>query len=234
MQAQLAADAQCDESISQCKHITKYGKRSLGQQHSAHCRNGTAEAMRKTERGRFRIEANGGRVNRAMAEHVEAADRPTAPASSPGGDLAEPSTAHRGFLGRGASEGAQRGLDGALGPSRPHPRDGGAPDRSEFVSRTVHAGVSGAMGVPAAEAHPAAAPAGDNPENSMEDNVEQHDVTNDVEMDFVGCIGASLGIGSLEPSFDDGISAMLLAETGRSGRVRRRDGRQALRTLVSE
>ena len=47
------------------------------------------------------------------------------------------------------------------------------------------------MGTPAGEAHLAEAPAEDDPENKMEDNVEQQDATNDVGMYFVGCISAS-------------------------------------------
>ena len=63
----------------------------------------------------------------------------------------------------------------------------------------------------------------------------EHDGTSpDVEMDFVGHIGTSQGIGSLEPSFDDEVSSMLLAEMCSSRRVRRRDGRKAVRKLVSE
>ena len=43
-------------------------------------------------------------------------------------------------------------------------------------------GVSGAMGVPTVEAHPAETPVEDDPETNM----EQDAVPNDVEMDFVG------------------------------------------------
>jgi hypothetical protein len=64
--------------------------------------------------------------------------------------------------------------------------------------------------------------------------MEQENVTGDVEMDFVGCIEASQGIGSLEPSVDDCISQLLLAEMGSSGKTRKRDGRKGFRRLVSE
>ncbi len=88
---------------------------------------------------------------------------------------------------------------------------------------------SGAMGVPidelAGEAH-----VGDTPE----ENMEQESVSNDVEMDFAGHVGASQGIGSLEPSFDDEVAEMLLAELGSSGRDRITDGHKAVKKLVSE
>ena len=59
-----------DGNCSQCKHILEYGKAQRGQTHSAHCRKRLVEAMRKTERGQRRIEANEERVNRTMAEQV--------------------------------------------------------------------------------------------------------------------------------------------------------------------
>ena len=74
---------------------------------------------------------------------------------------------------------------------------------------------------------------------SVEDSRETIDMehegdSNDVEMNFVGCVAASQGIGSLEPSVDDQVSQLLFAEMGSSGRIRRRDGRKAFRKLVSE
>jgi hypothetical protein len=74
--------------------------------------------------------------------------------------------------------------------------------------------VLGAMGVPADEAHPAETPAGTNPESSMEDDTGHADGGNDVEMDFVGQVGASQGIGSFEPSFDDEVSAAICLDEG--------------------
>ena len=113
----------------------------------------------------------------------------------------------------------------------PHPRDAGVQDRAaERPTSEPSGGVSGAMGVPTDEAHPAEAPVGD----TMDTDVGHAGGSNDVEMDFVGNISHSQGIGSLEPSFDDDVSGMLLAEMGSSGRVRRKDGRKAVRRLVSE
>ena len=83
--------------------------------------------------------------------------------------------------------------------------------------------------VPTVEAHPAEAPDA----NDQPDAGDMEPVSNDVEMDFVGHVGATQGIGSLEPSFDDEVSDLLLAEMGSSGRVRRRDGRKAMRKMVS-
>ena len=64
--------------------------------------------------------------------------------------------------------------------------------------------------------------------------MDQETNTGDVEMDFVGHVGASQGIGSFEPSFDDMVSELLLTEMGSSGRVRQKDGRKAIKKIVSE
>jgi hypothetical protein len=53
-------------------------------------------------------------------------------------------------------------------------------------------------------------------------------------MDFVGILQADQEIGSLEPSFGDEVSALLLAEMGSSGRHYGREGRRAVRKIVSE
>ncbi len=71
-----------DASCPQCRHIIKYGKTRRGMQHSTQCRKRLVEAMSKTESGRLRIEANDERINRSMAEQVEAADQ--APPIAPG------------------------------------------------------------------------------------------------------------------------------------------------------
>jgi len=72
------------------------------------------------------------------------------------------------------------------------------------------------------------------PEVSNEVDMDQDNDSPDAEMHFIGNISPSQGIGSLEPSFDDEISGMLLAEMGSSGRVRRKDGRKAVKKMVSE
>ena len=77
-----------DGECPQCKHIIKYGTSRRGQQHSAQCRQRLVEAMSKTESGRLRIANNDERINRSMAEQVEAADRSAAPAIVPGGEVA--------------------------------------------------------------------------------------------------------------------------------------------------
>ena len=72
------------------------------------------------------------------------------------------------------------------------------------------------------------------PEVSNEVDMDQDNDAPDAEMHFVGNISPSQGIGSLEPSFDDEIAEMLLAEMGSSGRVRHKDGRKAVKKMVSE
>ena len=47
-------------------------------------------------------------------------------------------------------------------------------------------GVSGALGVPTEEASPAEAPSAEDPEANGTEAMEQGEISNDVEMDFVG------------------------------------------------
>ncbi len=68
----------------------------------------------------------------------------------------------------------------------------------------------------------------------MEGAAGSEALNNDVEMDFVGNINSAQGIGSLEASFGDEVSALLLTEMGSPGKVRGRDGRKAVRKMVSE
>jgi hypothetical protein len=92
-------------------------------------------------------------------------------------------------------------------------------------------GVSGAMVVPTDEGSAAETPSAEDPDAIA---MDQETNAADVEMDFVGHVGASQGIGSFEPSFDDMISELLLTEMGSSGRLRRKDGRTAIKKIVSE
>jgi len=196
-----------DGNCPQCKHILKYGKAQRGQTHTAQCRKKIVEAMSKTESGRLRIEANEERITKTMAEQVEAADRLPPPAIVPGGERGGSAPTHRGFLQR---RGAHEESESMPGPSRPHPRDAGV-SSSAVPSRLTFepsGGVPGAMGVPAEE--PAGeTPDGDDMGRDMEGAAESEDPGNDVGMDSTGTINAVQGIGSLEPSFDDEVSALL-------------------------
>ena len=77
-----------DSECPQCKYILKYGKTKRGTQHSSSCRKRIIEAMGKTESGRQRLEANEERINRSMAEQLEAADQRDSAAAVPGGEPA--------------------------------------------------------------------------------------------------------------------------------------------------
>ncbi len=202
-----------DGSCRQCKHLLKYGKAQRGQTHSGHCRTRIIEAMSKTESGQRRIEANEERITRTMAEQVEHSDRQAGAPAVAGGDGNDLAPAHRGFLER------PREPDNIPGPSQPHPRDAGVQDAYRDRAREYNGptrtekaaerptsepsgGVSGALGAPTDEAFPAETPVEEDPEGQM----KHEDAPQDVEMDFVGCVSASQGIGSFEPSFDDEVS----------------------------
>ena len=70
------------------------------------------------------------------------------------------------------------------------------------------------------------------PSNDME--VGGHDqASEDVEMDFIGSVEPYDILGSLEPSADDTVSGLLLAQMGSAGRSYRREQSTAARKLPS-
>ncbi len=252
-----------DSSCPQCQHIIKYGRARPGGQHTHECRKKVMEAMSRTEAGRERLRINEERINKSMAEQIEAADRQPP---------VEPQQAHhhpdppRGFLERDREDAAAQGVPAgqARGSTPPQPESTDSPTQHDHYSpspesqeskgdsRTARGsdhrrrGVRGAMVVPAEEAHPAETPTAGNKvlESSQElpheSSANQGDENmedasgNDVEMEFVGNVAPSQGLGSLEPSFDDSISSMLLAQIGYSGKAYRREKATAVRRIVSE
>jgi hypothetical protein len=63
---------------------------------------------------------------------------------------------------------------------------------------------------------------------------EDHEANRDVEMDFVGLMDVPDQLGSLEPSFHDEISGLLLAQMGSTGKRYRREAATASRRIISE
>ena len=70
------------------------------------------------------------------------------------------------------------------------------------------------MVVPTDDGSAAETPSGEDPEETA---MDQETNAGDIEMDFVGHVGTSQGIGSFEPSFGDMVSELLLAEMDSSG-----------------
>ena len=65
----------------------------------------------------------------------------------------------------------------------------------------------------------------------MEADVETEDEEN---IGFVCNFDAANGLGTLEPDFDDEVSALLLSQMGSTGRSYRRESCQAARRIVTE
>ena len=116
------------------------------------------------------------------------------------------------------------------------------PERTEPEIRRTHEGVRGAIGVRADEAA-AETPEGTpsesayqqaDPDGSMNDGGAPEPQDDSMEVDFVGETEPVSFIGSLEPSFDDEVSSILLSEMGSSGKSYRRDQARNMKRLVSE
>ena len=56
----------------------------------------------------------------------------------------------------------------------------------------------------------------------------------DLDMGFIGNFNVASHLGSLEPNFDDELSALLLNQMGDSGRSYRREASSAVKKIVSE
>ncbi len=225
-----------DADCAQCKHIIQYGKTRAGGRHSRECRTRLMKAMAENEQGKERIRTNNERIDRSIAEQIEARDVARDTLHREAGTERPP----RKFLDRVPREEGGGGGDG-LPEAAPHPSHPLHPHRvhQQEPGPTQASGVRGAMAVPADEAHPAETPSDDDESRCPRDNDDgmvdmEENTGNDVEMDFVGILQADQEIGSLEPSFGDEVSALLLAEMGSSGRRYGREGRRAVRKIVSE
>ncbi len=76
-----AADLQahgCTDGCPQCGHIRRYGRGRAGGIHSDHFRERLLKAIGDTALGRQRLDDYDERVNRAMAEQIERAEKPAA------------------------------------------------------------------------------------------------------------------------------------------------------------
>ena len=215
-----------DADCAQCKHIIQYGRARAGGKHSRECRARLTKAMTETEQGKERIRINAERIDRSIAERIEASEgqRDTLH----GGDGSE--RPPRKFMDRAPRE---------AGGEREAPHDAAqhaAPHPAHPLHPHNHHAETGVIPVDEARTDEASAHEPENGDIGVEEedhNMEEN-TGNDAEMDFVGILQADQEIGSLEPSFDDEVSALLLAEMGSSGRHYRRDGRRAMRKIVSE
>ena len=216
----------------QCKYIQRYGQPQPGKNHSEPCRKQLEEAMSKTPDGQARLASHEQRLDRRTAEHVEHADQRAqqhvaAPAAA---------TAAQAFEER-RPEHATPTPAPRRQPAEPHPIDAAIPTttrvprsdpRTNDPANEPAIGVEGAIGAPPEE------PLGETPAYQEDRDDENMEESTDVNMDFVGSMEVHDVLGCLEPSIDDTISHLLLAQMGSSGRSYRRDTATAAKKLVSE
>ena len=154
------------------------------------------EAMRGTESGRERLRVNEERIDRSMAEQIEAADSAAAAAHPRAPRQA------RGFLERSSDWHAPE----ASAPHAERPRWSEAKHVEELMRMPtgIEPREDTAQDRPAGiDAHAQEPAAGDHAHAHADDDAEMEETAgNDVEMSFVGCTNANEGIGSLDPSLD--------------------------------
>ena len=93
-----------DSSCQQCKYVIQWGRSRPGGKHSRECRARLMRAMADDPRGQERLKANEERIDRAIAERIQAQDGQTAPSDAVrGGHTTE--AAPRTFLERIPEEG---------------------------------------------------------------------------------------------------------------------------------
>ncbi len=215
------------DGCHQCNHIQRYGKARAGGQHSNRCRERLEKAIGESEAGKSRVEAHDERVTRAMAERVEhhakafearAEQAPAAPACEPQ------------VLG-----GAPREEPAADPEPAPRRAGVGPPERARVVRfeaepewQNVPLGEQ-APQTPTLQARGASAEdLGDLLENDGDESaMEEQGEHEDVDMDFIGSVG------SFEPSAEDYVMEMMLAQIGGS-KSYAREKRKAMRHIVSE
>ena len=217
----------------QCEHIQKYGHAQPGRPHTDACRKQLEEAMAETEDGRERLKAYEESLTRSMAEHVERSDEQASRHQAP-------KTAKKGLLERRAPEPpidsqtapAGTSVEDARGERHgPHPLDASIPQPSEPPAREVSDPSVEERSVPKPRA-PAVSYDFDRGDGVMEEDPEEHE--GDVEMEFCGELNLMEEVGSLEPSFNDSVSELLLNQLGSVGKSFRREARSAGKKIVSE
>ncbi len=232
------------EGCPQCQHMQRYGRARPGGAHDARCRDRILRAIGESEAGKQRLAAHEERVDRAIAERIEHGDRQAAAAPRAGVEEALPPASHRAGAddaGRAVLGGAPRGVH-AEAAARPDVEAAGR-RRSEEGPEAPWQDVPGGEQAPmtptsratGAPTTPTAADAmGSNegeeveyePE-AMDDDSMETEQADDMETDFIGSIG------SLEPSVEDVVSELMLAQLG-SSKSHQREQRRGIRRLVTE
>ncbi len=224
----------------QCDHIRRYGKAKPGGSHNNVCRERLLRAIGASDVGKTRLEQHDERTNRAIAERIEHEDKKrsaNAPAAAAG-------------QARGASVGqptdvlpgasAAAGGEGPAAAPRPASRSmrieveppdeqtwTNVPGGDQAPQSPKPAASSDRLQDAIGEQHKSRPPAFNAGDEADGDATMEAEGSEDTNMDFIGALG------SLEPSFDDEISELMLNQMG-STRSYHREGRKAMRRVVSE
>ncbi len=229
-----------DPDCPQCRYLQRHGKARPGGQHTNRCRDSLIEKMKLTERGRARLHIHDERTTQVMAENIEHADTHGQAPAQARDQRQQP----RAFLERAPDSEAVV----SARPPNVRPPEAARVRFSEqpAASERTHQRASEWTNMPGGDAAPLTprgTPQADEPlvsdateVRAQEDEMMAEQAAgDDVEMDFVGCVDhCATDIGSLEPSVDDQICEILLAQMGSSGRSYRREAAQAARRIVSE
>ncbi len=198
----------------QCDYIRRYGKPRQGGQHNNACRERILRAIGASDAGKARLEQHEERTNRSIAERIEYEDKKNATAAAAAANPAVNSQPTQALPGASSSS---RGEASAAAPIEAEPFD-----------ETTWVNVRGGEQAPQT-------PRFDEPNMETQVRVEevQEDANmgaepaEDVDMSLIGSLG------SLEPSFDDEVSALMLNQIGCS-KSYHREGRSAVRRMVAE
>ena len=209
--------------------------------------------MSQTDIGRERIRLNDERIDRSIAERIEASAAARTPHGGVGDEEMTP--ASRKILERTTHNAEQRASIAARAKaarSSPVYRAAAAARAARTAARTTvpptafrdatsaraasqthphpgDASIPTPEGAKAAGEDPHAETPLEEPASAMPMDVDREIASGDTEMHFIGSMSTEQGIGRLSPPIDDEVAELLLAQMGASGRQSRRDYGRAAR-----
>ncbi len=222
----------------QCDHIMRYGLNKAGVNHSDRCRTRMITEIGRTELGQQRLSAWSDRVDRAIAEQIEHADK----------DKQQPmrreDVAGDGRPDGGVPTGVHNTPSSSTTTAQTAASSSGSPD-------ALTRGGSGEGSFLPADEPAKAKPWGVDdvgagmglPDDAMDDSDAESRCPRDSDGELVDNEGdeqaqptaMEMGfLGSLEPSPCDVASEMLLMQLGGTGKAYKREARKGFRRLVSE
>ena len=214
------------EGCVMCDHVQRYGVAKPGGIHTDACRTRLITEIGKTDAGQARLSSWSERVNRAIAEQIEHADKRTRasdarqPTNQEGGT--EDGQPNEGTTTTTTAAGTGTASDVEMTARL---RATARAQREAYEARTEDLR-GGAPGYD--EPEPATRSGGTGGDVAMDTSGNDGDVestSGDADMGFLG---------SLEPRPSDIVSEMMLMQLGSTGNAYKRETRRALKQLVSE